>query len=195
MISSIIFDSPKFSSGIFRSKILFDNTSLEKDLNLKVLKKDDDKLFLEFINSYGESYQFFYDLEKLVIETVHQNSDEWLGGKTDYKKIFRMYQKIIKLPTLLKNNPTVEINSKDVKIYDKNDQVIDISELNENYQVKVNITFDSIIFEKDYYELDYIVNKISIINYCCNTEEYMFNDSLESYDDDTEVNLVNTTKL
>lgn len=181
----IVVEDPIFNKkdGAFRSILGLEANNDVDDLTfemgrMKVTSVSDGKLTLEFLANYPNFYKFMYDLDRLILETIVDNSKEWFGKPAKYETVDRLFQRsIIPQPTLT-NYPTMEFSIPDSCIIkDVNDDDVTLSELEENNEVLCIVNVKQIVFLQNRFYLDFRMEEIHVVNYVCQQTECLFSES------------------
>lgn len=192
---NIQFDDPKFDSEKFSSKLTCNGKSIVNNFKMKIKEINDNDIILEFLSNHPDEYDFFYNLEKKVVDVVYKNGLMWFNGNVTYDNIKQMHRPLLQLPTHIKEKPYIILPfNSNIKIVDKNNEMIDKSDMKVNYEVIATIDIPCVSFERDYYMLMICLSSLSIIDYYVEMSNYLFYNSMESYDEETEIDIVTSIK-
>lgn len=183
----IVVEDPIFNKkdGAFRSILGLEINNEIDDFTfemgrMKVKSVNNGKLTLEFLINYPNFYKFIYDLDRLILETIVDNSKEWFGKESKYETVDRLFQRSCVLQSSLTNYPTMEFSIPDAcLIKDVNDDDITLSELEENNEVQCIVNVKQIIFLQNRFYLDFRMEEIHVVNYVCQQTECLFSESDE----------------
>lgn len=162
-------------------KLIFQSSYLKLVNITKNLENNTKTITVEFLKNHPNFYKFIYNLDNHIFENVFDNSENIIGQKGDRNVFKNLFIKSINLQDTLFSNPTMTLNiDNDCNFYDKDKQKINFDDLKIGNEILCLIKIDRIIFEKNRFYVNYLVNNIYIENYICNTDEYLF---IEESDD------------
>lgn len=124
-----------------------------------------------FIKNNNDFYTFMYKLDKHIIDTLFEQSEQLLGIKFKRENIKDLYRKTILLPKNLHECPTIKIH------YDG------LVELKQNCEINMEIFVEKIVFEKNKCFLKCTAQQINLTPNVCDNNEILFTDHQNTYSD------------
>jgi len=145
-----------------------------KLLNIK-LKNEKKYAKFEFLKEYPYNYSYLYELFNYTIKEFVINSKVITGNDLNYDIVKKQFKRNIKLPKKIIDKPTITIELADnCIIVDKSNNEITYDYLKQDYAVEIIIKLEGINFNKNKFNLKYLVNYIKINSHYCDTEKYRF---------------------
>jgi hypothetical protein len=179
-LDSLYFENLKYKKReeCYKSKIKFldDNNNLS-DLLFQtdevilddIILDEDGNYFLKVGITNNDLFEFLFNLENKIKNSVYQRSEEWFNIKPT-EKIKEIYKSAFDLPLLLDKTPCLNIKipvSKGCiksKFFDQKKELISINQLKNNTNIKLILKLNCIELLETEYKLDMYLYQLEISN-------------------------------
>jgi len=152
----LVISPPKKYSDYLVSKVKYDNEEFVLQFPKMTISDDltEKNIELEFINTKGynkEVYNFLRNLDRFIIKSVQEHSQEWFEKSIPMDSLKKMYNGFVKSPQTTENRSTVNfaISTKRSLFFDKKGNEIDSSRFERGEISECIAQFKYIFYSKD----------------------------------------------
>lgn len=175
------------SISVYESKILYNNNDfilcVDKMCLLGIYKeKNEDIIELSFIKSNNMFYTFVYNLDSRIIDLLFTKSIPLFNIQFKKENIEDLYKKCLLVPNNVYECPKLKlVCDENITIYNIDGDKIELYDLHENCEIKMQILFDKIIFEKNKCFIKCVIKCIDVTsNICKQQNELLMNHEIDN---------------
>lgn len=152
----------KYSKLSSNNELITDNNLLLQFSKMNIssgYSESSNKVELEFINNKynkyskysNKVYNFLSKLDNHIIDTIHNNSEEWFEKKIPLENVKLMYNSFLKAPKSSENNPSMvfSINNNGTTFYDHKNNDLSFSDFKTSLQTESIVHLKYLMFSKD----------------------------------------------